>query len=259
MMHSEEELRLLLTARNPKQADKAFTRRIILNTFDLELRAVREVMRPRQEIVALDSEATIVECRELARRNRYSRYPLCEAGDLDKTLGVVHFKDLFDPELRIRAGADLKPVLHRLVYVPETATLERMLRVFLERKLHMAMVVDEYGATLGLVTLENVLEQLVGQIQDEFDQEVPLIRKVSEQIWELDGALPLHEFGQLVQENLETDGISTVSGWVTHKLGGFPKAGDVIELNGGTLRVNSTEGVRVAQLQFHSHSHHGSQ
>src|SRR6516162_4073642 len=110
-----------------------------------------------------------------------------------------------------------------LVYVPGTARLERLLQLLLDRKLHMAIVVDEYGGTLGLVTLENNLEELVGQIQDEFDQEKPLLAKTSETSWQVDGALPLHELEEVVGEPLEEEGITTASGWVTRRLGGFPK------------------------------------
>jgi CBS domain containing-hemolysin-like protein len=251
LMHSEEELKLLLTTKRPGRADSTLTRAIILNTFDLERRSVREVMRSRQEIVMLDTAASIDECRQIARRNRYSRYPLCENGNVDQTLGVVHFKDLFDPEVYVQSGADLKAVLYRLVYVPMTAKLEQVLRLFLHRKLHMAMVVDEYGATVGLVTLENVLEQVVGQIQDEFDRETPLLRPVSERAWEIDGSLPLHDFSELAGEELDINGdISTVTGWVTHRLGRFPKAGDALELTNGRLEVHSTDGFRAERLHF---------
>ncbi len=111
----------------------------------------------------------------MAEKTRYSRFPLCEGGDLDKTLGVVHIKDLFALRAKAARGADLAAVARKLIYVPETTRLEKLLQLFLERKLHFAIVVDEYGGTVGMVTLENVLEELVGQIQDEFDQEKPLL------------------------------------------------------------------------------------
>ena len=173
-------------------------RDIVLNALDLRQRIVREVMRPRQEIVALDTEASMAECLDVAEKTRYSRFPLCEGGDLDKTLGVVHIKDLYAMRIKARTGADLLPVARKLIYVPETARLEKLLQLFLERKLHLAIVVDEYGGTVGLVTLENILEELVGQIQDEFDQEKPLLVRASETTWEAAGALPLHELEELI-------------------------------------------------------------
>src|SRR5258707_11147824 len=95
--------------------------------------------------------------------------------------------------LNARTGADLLPVARKLIYVPETAHLEKLLQLFLDRKLHLAVVVDEYGGTVGMVTLENILEELVGQIQDEFDQEKPLLVRTGDSSWEVSGALPLHE------------------------------------------------------------------
>ena len=135
------------------------------------------------------------------RRRRATRaFRLCEGGDLDKTLGVVHIKDLYALRDQARTAADLLPVARKLIYVPETARLEKLLQLFLERKLHLAIVVDEYGGTLGIVTLENVLEELVGQIQDEFDQEKPELTRVNENVWEAAGTLPLHELEKLIGE-----------------------------------------------------------
>jgi CBS domain-containing protein len=124
-------------------------------------------MRPRQEIVALDIESSISECLDTAEKTRYSRFPLCEGGNLDKTLGVVHIKDLFAMRLKARTGADLLPVIRKLIYVPETSHLERLLRLFLDRKLHFAIVVDEYGGTVGMITLEDILEEIVGEFTPE--------------------------------------------------------------------------------------------
>jgi CBS domain containing-hemolysin-like protein len=162
----------------------------------------------------------------------------------------VHFKDLVAVRAKARRGADLAAVAWKLIYVPETAQLEKLLQLFLERKLHMAIVVDEYGSTVGLVTLENILEELVGQIQDEFDQEKPLLQKVGEQTWEIAGTLPLHELAELVGEPLAADGITTVNGWVTQRLEGFPKVGDVIPVGEFELRVEDMDGLRVARLRL---------
>ena len=193
---SEEELRLVLAA-TPRAA---FGRNIILNALDLRRRVAREVMRPRHEITAFDTDATLAECLALAEKTRYSRFPLCEGGDLDRTRGVIHIKDLYALRDRARTAADLLPVARKLIYAPETARLEKLLQLFLERKLHFAVVVDEYGGTVGIVTLEDVLEELVGQIQDEFDQEKSELTRLGENVWEAAGTLPLHELEKLVGE-----------------------------------------------------------
>jgi CBS domain containing-hemolysin-like protein len=248
--HSEEELRLLLATSQKHTGGTALGRDIVLNALDLRRRVAREVMRPRQEIVALDTEASIAECLDVAEKTRYSRFPLCEAGNLDRTLGVIHIKDLYAMRIKARSGADLLPAARKLVYIPESARLEKLLQLFLERKLHLAIVVDEYGGTMGMVTLENILEELVGQIQDEFDQEKPLLTRTGEDTWDAAGTLPLHELEEIVGEPLQEEGITTLSGWVTQRLGGFPKQGQVLAIGACELRVEEMAGMRVARLRL---------
>jgi len=248
--HSEEELRLLFMASQKQSAGTHLGRDIVLNALDLRRRIVREVMRPRREIVAFDTETTIAECLDIAEKTRYSRFPMCESGDLDKTIGVVHIKDLYAARLKAQSGADLRPACRKLIYVPETARLEKLLQLFLERKLHFAIVVDEYGGTVGMVTIENVLEELVGQIQDEFDQEKPLLLKTDERTWQVDGGLPLHELAELIGEPIQEEGVTTTSGLVTLRLGGFPNEGDVLTLGAYELRVQTMDGTRVERLKL---------
>jgi CBS domain containing-hemolysin-like protein len=249
-VHSEEELRLVLSAAQSAAGGTAAGRNIILNALDLRHRTVREVMRPRQEISAFNSDATIAECLALAEKTRYSRFPLCENGDQDKTLGVLHIKDLYALHDKAQTAADLLPAARKLIYVPETARLEKMLQLFLERKTHFAVVVDEYGGTTGIVTLENVLEALVGQIQDEFDSEKSELARVSENVWEVAGTLPLHELEKIIGTVEHDESIATVSGWVTQRFGGFPKAGDAMMIGGHELRVEEMYGPRVARLRI---------
>ena len=246
---SEEELRVLVATAQKHFGASSFSRDLVQNALELRHRVARDVMRPRQEIATFDTHATLAKCLDLAENTRYSRFPISEDGNLDRTLGVVHIKELFAMRHTAHTVADLLPTARKLIYVPETARLEKLLQLFLERKLHLAIVVDEYGSTVGLVTLENVIEELVGQIQDEFDQEKPLLTRSSEMTWEVAGALPLHELEELVGLALPAEGITTTSGWVTHKLGGFPKVGDVVKIGTCELRVDETDGTRVARLR----------
>ena len=247
--HTEDELRMLLASVRSGAGAADFSREVLLNALDLRHRIVRDVMRPRQEIVVLNREAAIADCLEVAEKSRYSRFPLCEEGNLDKTLGVIHIKDLYALRAKANTGADLLPVARKLIYVPETARLEKLLQLFLERKSHFAIVVDEYGGTLGMMTLENILEELVGQIQDEFDQEKALLVRTSDTTWDAAGALPLHDLQEVLGEPLREEGVTTTSGWVTQRLGGFPKAGDSLTVGLFELRVEEMDGPRVARLK----------
>jgi len=249
-VHTEEELRLLVTAAQKQAHTTVLGRDIVLNALDLRHRVVRNVLRPRKEMVVLNTEASIAECLDVAEKTRFSRFPLCEDGDPDQTLGVIHIKDLYAMRLKAKCGRDLLPAARKLVYVPETARLEKLLQLFLDRKLHLAIVVDEYGGTLGLATLENILEELVGQIQDEFDQEKPLLSKAGEDAWTVDGALPLHDLADLTGERLPAGGVTTVNGWVTQKLGGFAKLGDTVAIGRHELVVEETDGPRLVRLRL---------
>jgi CBS domain containing-hemolysin-like protein len=248
-VHSEEELRLLFATSQRHSHRTSLGRNIVLSALDLRHRVVREVMRPRQEISAFHTNMLLPECRDIAEKSRYSRFPLCENGDLDRILGVVHIKDLYGLRASLVTGRDLVPVARKLIYLPPTARLETLLQLFLDRKLHMAVVVDEYGGTLGIVTLENILEELVGQIQDEFDQEKPLVTSVEEHIWDVSGALPLHDLQDLVGTVPTVVDVTTVSGWLTQRLGGFPKPGDAVAFGDAEFRVEEMEGLRVAKVR----------
>jgi CBS domain containing-hemolysin-like protein len=243
--HSEDELRVMLAAA-PGSADR---RDLILNALDLRHRTAREVMRPRNEITFFDARSPICECLALAEKTRYSRFPICADGDLDKTLAIVHIKDLFALRDRAKTAADLLPAARPLLYIPETARLDGLLRRFLEYKSHFAVVVDEYGGTVGVVTLENTVESIVGQIQDEFDTEKSELVRLGENIWEAAGTLALHELEKIIGTVPHDENTTTASGWLTEKLGGFPKPGDIVEVGTFELRVEEMDGTRVGKLK----------
>jgi CBS domain containing-hemolysin-like protein len=246
--HSHDELRLMVSTAQKDSGGTALGRTIVLNAMDLHRRRAHDVLRPRHEIVFLNTEASMTECLDIAEKSRYSRFPICEGGNLEKTRGVVHYKDLIALRMRARSGGDLLPFARKLVFVPPTARLETLLQTLLDRKMHMAFVVDEYGGTVGMVTLENILEELVGQIQDEFDTEKPLIQPAGENTWEVHGTLPVHDLAELIGEPLEEEGIITASGLVTQRLGGFPKVGDTIQLSRATLTVLDTDGRTISKI-----------
>jgi len=243
---SEEELRMVLGAAqgSPQR------RNLVLNALDLRLRTAREVMRPRNEVTVFDTGASLSDCLAIAEKTRYSRFPICDDGNPDRTRGVIHIKDLYAHRERAKTAADLLPLARKLICVPETARLERLLHRFLEKKAHFALVVDEYGGTLGIVTLENVMEALVGQIQDEFDAEATQFIRRSENVWEVSGTLPLHDLEAIIGVVPHDEGVATASGWVTQQLGGFPKTGDTFVAGDYELHVEAMDGLRVARLKI---------
>jgi CBS domain containing-hemolysin-like protein len=243
---SDEELRVVLSAAQ-STPDR---RNLILNALDLRHRVAREVMRPRNEILLFPADATIAECMETAERTRYSRFPICTEGDPDQARGIVHIKDLYALREKARTAADLLPVSRPLMCVPDSAPLEKVLRRFLEKKSHFAFVVDEFGGTLGIVTLENVIEAVIGQIQDEYDAEATQFIRQSEDTWEVSGTLPLHDLEKIIGSVEHDENVTTASGWVTERLGGFPKDGDTFVAGDFELRVEEMDGPRVGKLKI---------
>jgi CBS domain containing-hemolysin-like protein len=244
---SEDELRLMLATAH---GGAARGRTIALNALDLQNRTAREIMSPRQEIAMLDTGTTLADCIAFAEKTRYSRFPICEDGDVDRMRGIIHVKDLYAQRDKVKTAAGLVSLARKPVYIPETARLEKLLQLLLERKSHFAVVVDEFGGTLGIVTLENVLETLVGQIQDEFDQEKSDLAQVGENVWESSGGLPLPELEKIIGAVEHGEGVATTSGWLTEKLGGFPKAGDTLVVGNFELRVKEMDGARVGRLKI---------
>ena len=247
---SEEALRLILSLAHLDRNQVDFDRQSLLHAMVLRQRLVREVMQPRTAIVFLDFSRSLQENLEKAFEEEYSRYPLCEDGDLDQAVGLVHFRDLcrLDPETVPKSR--LKEVMKELIFVSETSRLERVLEQFLKRKTHFGLVVDEYGEIVGMVTLENVLEVIVGQIQDEFDQEDPQVKKLDTNRWELRGNTSLRDLSEIVGSPMAQEGTSTVSGWLTLKLGGFPKVGDQVDFDDYRMTVLELDGLKVQKLHL---------
>lgn len=245
LAHSEEELRLLLSHGT---AISTTSRSILLQAMELRKRTVREVMVPRTEVVFLSSEKTLEENIAIALEHQFTRYPLCER-ELDNVLGMIHLKDLFKLQNQRGPGTGLLAIKRDVLFVPETMELEKLLNVFLGRRVLMAIVVDEYGGTAGLITLEDVLEELVGEIRDEFDVEPVRVQRVGEQEFLLDGSMPLHDFERMFDVAPDTKDVVTLSGYVVHLLGRVPETGTSLRLGPWQAVVEAVDGKKVKQLR----------
>jgi CBS domain containing-hemolysin-like protein len=247
LAHSEEELRLIF-AESAKSAEVTpLGRELVINVLDLRDRVVRDIMTPRGEIVYLDLEDDFETNVNKAIESRHTRFPLCRE-NLDNTVGLIHIKELL-PMMR-DPSPDLLKIKRDLIPVPEMMPLERLLKLFLSKHAHLALVVDEFGGTVGIVTLENVLEELVGDIQDEFDFEKEEFRKINANEFTVNGALGLYELNDLAKLSLESADVSTIGGYVTHLLGHLPKQGEQVKIDGYLVTVSQTDGRRVGQLHF---------
>ncbi|MEY2493886.1 MAG: magnesium and cobalt exporter, family [Verrucomicrobiota bacterium] len=247
LAHSEEELRLILDESEKSDEVSELGRDLLVNALDLRQRVVRDIMTPRGEVVFLDLEESFEENVKKALESRHTRFPLCR-GHLDNAAGLIHIKELM-PMMR-DPQPDLLRIKRELIPVPEMMSLEKLLSLFLTRHAHLAIVVDEYGGTVGMVTLENVLEEIVGDIQDEFDTEKAEFRKINEDEFSVDGSLGLYELRDLAGLELESADVSTIGGYVTHLLGHLPKQGEQVRIDNYLVTISQTDGRRVGQLHF---------
>jgi CBS domain containing-hemolysin-like protein len=247
LAHSEEELRLILRESEKSAEVTPLGRELVFNVLDLRDRVVRDIMTPRGEIVYLDLEDDFDTNVKKAIESRHTRFPLCRE-NLDNTVGLIHIKELL-PMMR-DPHPDLLKIKRELIPLPEMMPLEKLLKLFLGKHAHLALVVDEFGGTVGMVTLENVLEELVGDIQDEFDFEKEEFRKISANEFTVDGALGLYELNELAKLELESADVSTIGGYVTHLLGHLPKQGEQVKIGNYLVTVSQTDGRRVNQLHF---------
>jgi CBS domain containing-hemolysin-like protein len=247
LAHSEEELRLIFDQSAKSAEVTPLGRELVINVLDLRNRVVRDIMTPRGEIVYLDLEDDFETNVKKAIESRHTRFPLSRE-NLDNTVGLVHMKELL-PMMR-DPQPDLLKIKRDLIPVPEMMPLEKLLKLFLSKHAHLALVVDEFGGTVGMVTLENVLEEVVGDIQDEFDFEKEEFRKISANEFTVDGALGLYELNELARLELESADVSTIGGYVTHLLGHLPKQGEQVKIGNYLVTVSQTDGRRVNQLHF---------
>src|SRR5881296_4112327 len=247
LAHSEEELRLIVSESVKSAEVTPLGRELVFNVLDLRDRVVRDIMTPRGEIVYFNLEDGFEANVKKAIESRHTRFPLCR-GNLDNTIGLIHMKELL-PMMR-DPHPDLMKIKRDLIPVPEMMPLERLLKLFLSKHAHLALVVDEFGGTVGMVTLENVLEELVGDIQDEFDFEKEEFRKISANEFSVDGALGLYELNDLAKLELESVDVSTIGGYVTHLLGHLPKTGEQVKIDNYCVTVTQADSRRVKHLHF---------
>jgi len=245
--HSEEELRIILSESQRHGALSAGKVNLLENVLDLAGRTVMEVMVPRPDIDYLSLSKNWKENLEIIYRTGHTRYPLCET-DIDHVIGMVHIKDIFLQRIEIRSPADLLKIKREVLLVPESRPLEALQQDFQQRRLHMAIVVDEYGSTTGLVTLEDVLEELVGEIQDEFDAEQPKLELTAEGAV-VDGQMSLTEVLEALElAEVEVKATHTIGGYVNSQLGRIARIDDTVNLDEHRIRVVEMSGRRIIRV-----------
>jgi CBS domain containing-hemolysin-like protein len=247
-VHSAEELAILVTHSGKFKEVTDTEREILINALELNELWVRDVMTPRNEVVVLDADEPFDKTLEIAIRSKHTRFPLVK-GHIDQSIGLIHIKDLF--KLMNDPDPDLMRIKRDLKMVPDTMPLDSLLKFFLKEHAHLAMAVDEFGTPVGIVFLDNVIEELVGDIQDEFDNEHSPFVRINDEEFVVEGSVTLNDLEGYVPElYLESGEVTTVGGYITQQLERFPEVGESIEILGYEAKVTSTDGRRVGQIHF---------
>jgi CBS domain containing-hemolysin-like protein len=245
--HSEEELRHIVADSQRSKEVTETEKDILLNALALNDLYARDVMTPRNQVISWDLDESFEANLKVVIESKHTRFPLVN-GHLDDSIGVIHIKDLL-PLIGTHAP-DLKKITRKLVPVPPLMPIDKLLRVFLDQHLALALVVDEFGGALGVVTLDNVLEEIVGDIQDEFDTDKPEFDRINDKEFNVEGTLNLYELSDLAGLEVESDDVSTVGGYVTHVLGHMPKVGEKVAIGSYEVTITKVDPRRVQQLHF---------
>jgi len=246
-----EELRLIVERGGEQGVLEAEEEQMINAVIELGDRRVHEVMVPRVSIVGLRADASFEEAIDMVVEEGHSRIPAYD-DSIDEVVGILYAKDLL-PYLKSDAAPrpPLRSLLRPPVLVPESMTIDDLLHELQRRKVHIAIVLDEYGGTAGIVTIEDLLEEIVGEIQDEYDVEEPMVVRISEHEARVDGRADVNELRELFDIELDLEDeeeYDTVGGLIYHRVGGVPVPGDTVQVDTLTLTVESTDGRRVGKV-----------
>jgi CBS domain containing-hemolysin-like protein len=244
---TEDEIKAMAEVASEEASIEEGEKDLIHSIFEFGDTLTREVMVPRPDMAAAPVESGLREVLDLILRRGYSRIPVYR-GDLDEIVGVVYAKDLLRHLHAGKAYVELEKVMREAYFVPETKKVADLLRDMQQRRVHIAIVLDEYGSVSGLVTIEDLLEELVGEIADEYDREEPQMEPVDDHTYRVNGRLPIDEVNDLLGVELPHDEWDTVGGLMYGLLGSVPTQGETVAFNNLTFTAEKVQGRRIAKI-----------
>ena len=248
LSHSEEELRMLVDASQKHGYLDKMEGKLLDNVFEFSDRIASEVMIPRQDMVCIFIQDNFEEILEVVKEYGHTRYLLCD-DDKDHVLGLVHMRDII--RLQEQPGTkDITQIKRDILAVPEGMPISHLVQRMRSQRTHMAIIVDEFGGSAGLVTLEDMLEELVGEIYDEFELEQLDIQKLAENEYMLNGRVLLEEVSEMLGIQLEEDTVSTIGGYVFSRIGRKPVKGDIVYAGGFNFEVIEVIGFRITKVKI---------
>ncbi|WP_184544407.1 hemolysin family protein [Mucilaginibacter sp. FT3.2] len=249
--HSSEELQYLLEQGKESGALDSNEHELIQNVFDFNERVVKNIMVPRTKISGIDISSTRQELLDMIIEEGYSRMPVFD-DVIDKIIGIVHAKDIL-PLLARNEEIVLKNIIRKPYFIPETKKINDLMAELQQKRIQIAIVLDEFGGTAGMVTLEDIVEELVGEIQDEYDEEKPIVEKVNEREFIVNALAPIYDVNEHLPHDLPEDGdFDTVSGWLGDIFGKIPDVGEQKESNGYNITVlrKSDQNIESVKLEL---------
>ena len=253
LVHSTEELDMLVDASYNEGVLNETEAEMLHNMFKFSDLMAKQVMIPRTDMVCIPNDISYEDLNKTALENQYTRYPVYEE-NIDKILGFIHVKDLYKMAMT-KDNYSIKKLIRPLMLVPETMTLDNMIIEFKKRHCQIAVVIDEFGGTSGLITLEDVLEEIIGDVQDEFDEDAEAdIREIGENTYIANAMMRIDElvkFFDLKESLFEEDDVDTIAGLVVKLLGRIANVGDTVSFKGLTFTVTEIDGARVTKLQIY--------
>jgi CBS domain containing-hemolysin-like protein len=248
LAHSEEELRMIVSASHRGGVLNQMESDLIDNVFDFADRVAREVMVPRQDMICLFSDDSYEENLKVVRETHHTRYPLC-LDDKDHIIGIIHLRDLMDLELCNADKKDLRTIMREILVVPEGMSVAKLLQIMRRKRIHLSVVIDEYGGTAGLVALEDIIEEIVGDIQDEHDAVIQAeIQRMPDSTYEFDGRVLFDDVAELLDIRLDEHAEDTIGGYVFGLLGRRPEIGDVVHIGAYSFSVLQVTGFRIVRV-----------
>ena len=253
LVHSTEELDMLVDASYNEGVLNETEAEMLHNMFKFSDLMAKQVMLPRTDMVCIPNDITYEELNKVALENQYTRYPVYEE-NIDKILGFIHVKDLYSLAMT-KEDYSINKLIRPLILIPETMTLDNLIIEFKKRHCQIAVVIDEFGGTSGLITLEDVLEEIIGDVQDEFDEEIEAdIEEIGENLYIANAMMRIDEvveFFDLNESLFEEDDVETIAGLVVKLLGRIAEVGDSVSFNGLVFTVKEVDGARITKLQIY--------
>jgi CBS domain containing-hemolysin-like protein len=249
--HTEQEVRMIVAQSARRGMVEREEEELVGAVFELNDKVAREIMVPRPDAVTLPAEKPLRKLVSVAAAGNYTRYPIYEEDRTDRIVGAVHIKDVLravESEGGLDADLTARDLMREVLIVPENRPIDDILEEFQRQELQIAIVIDEWGTFEGLFTLEDIIEEIVGEIRDEFDEEEPAVRQLPDESYSIDGRIPIGVVNEALGSAFESEDFDTIGGLVLGHLGRVPEVGDEVRLDGYLLRVDEVDGPRVAQV-----------